>query len=159
MNQNDFLNNVINQDDLNRQAYQKIMRIKRLVVTCNSWNIGYISFLVLFIISLVLLVYLSCLMTDELNKDSSFVIPVEFWEFLLYPILDFIFLEIAGFVLLMKTKKLKEQYPEKIRNLPILYLVGLFLLVPSFVAAILLISTCKKINKEIDAQLSARNYD
>lgn len=159
MNQNNFLNNVINQDDLNRQAYQKIMRTKRLIVICNSWNIGYISFLVLFIISLVLLVYLSCLMTDELNKDSSFVIPVEFWEFLLYPILDFIFLEITGFVLLMKTKKLKEQYPEKIRNLPILYLVGLFLLVPSFVAAILLISTCKKINKEIDAQLCVRNYD
>lgn len=156
-NVNNFLN-TFNQDDLNRQAYQKIIKQKKSVVTCISWSIAYISLFVLFVISLVLLIWLSCWIVNELNADANFIVPLDFWEFLAYPICDFVLLEIIGVGLLIQTKKLKKEYPDKIKNLTIWYWVGLFLTIPSFIVSILIIVICKKLNKEIDENLKTRSY-
>lgn len=156
-NRNNFINET-SKDEFNRQVYQKIMSAKRLSVTCFNWSICYIFLFVLFITALIALIVLICLIEDE-HKDSNFKIPIDFWGFIVYFILDFIFLEIVGFALLKQSKELKKEYHQKIKKLSNLYLIGLFLIVPSFIASILMIPTCKKINKEIDAQLCARSYD
>lgn len=156
-NENNLLNS-INQDEIDRQIYQKNMILKRYAVNCINWGIGYIFLFVLFVISLVVLIVLSCLIVNEINKGSISSIPDGFWGFLTYIIFDFIFLEIISFVLLSQSKKLKKEYPKKIKKLPNLYLVGLFLIFPSFVGTILIIPICKKIGKEINKELSSKNF-
>lgn len=151
MNQNN-----INQDYLNRQDYLKNIRAKRDISTCLILCISYIAFFVFIVITLGLFIWLST--QEEFIENPNILLSADSVEVIIYPIIDFIFLEIVSAFLLFKTKKIKEGYPEEMKKLWIWYLLGLFLLIPSFVASIITINKCKKITKEINEKLNSPKY-
>lgn len=125
------------------EEYQNILNIKKIASYCVRFASGYLLDLVVIIIIVAINIWLSYKIDDPAIQER-------FWAVIVFLIITGIVLIWADIILIIKAKKLKEFYPDKIKNLWILYLVGLFTIIPSIIAAIITNSVGKKILDELD---------
>lgn len=123
--------------------YQNILYTKRITSFCVRFAMGYLWDLVFIIVLIGVSVWLYYTVDSAIAKER-------FWAVLAFLIIASLFLIWADILLIIKTKKLKEYYPDRIKNLWILYLIGLFVIIPSVIASYLTNSICKKILNELD---------
>lgn len=153
--QNNFYNNYNNFSN-----HQNTNIIRKAVKSSKNLSIAYVCiFLILIACTVVVGIYLEKYFSDTLasinnpsREDSKSILNsliTNFFDFIYALTADIfvgIILLVMDIVLIVRTNVLKNYYPEH-SNLWIVFLVGLFIAIPSFVAAIMTISACKKIEK------------
>lgn len=140
---------------------QNNVEAKKVVKSCKSTASAYLwMFFIDLIFCVISIVYFGKFVYEiAINIDSSTsnnsqlnLSPAAQYDFLVFAIIIAI-TSIIGFILLVlaivltvKTNTLKKLYPKN-ESLWILFLIGIFILIPGLVAAFMTISSCKKIQK------------
>lgn len=135
------------------ENFQKTLGIKKILTFCTRFSNGYLWCLGYIIICIAIYTYFGYQWFQKNHYLSD-----AFYASLILPVLGIITLVWSDIVLTVQTKKLKEHYPEKTKNLWILYLFGVILIIPSVVAAIITNPICKKILNELDDAESINKY-